>query len=591
MATISTTGVVDGQIIFAVHVTRIVNALDGTASNNIIINADLTQGSLTNTTNSTNSHAEGEGTIASGNYSHAEGKNSSSTGTHAHAEGFNNIASGDYSHAEGSDSESSGDYSHAEGLETISTGDYSHASGYGTIAYSDYQAAVGRFNLDLNNDDYFVVGVGADAGNRADGLGINDTRTYISNSLFLPNLSNTPKSHVLAYDSTSKQVFFAPTSSVTNAAAAPPDKAIQFNSGSAFSGSANFIYNYTVNSLAQGLQNSASGQYSHAQGLQTTASGQYSHASGWRTIAYSDYQVATGQFNTDTNTADYFVVGVGPNVSNRKNGLGVNGSRTYISNSLFLPDLTNTSQTSVLTFDATTKQVYYTASSALIGATVTPGGQDKSIQFNSASAFSGSGRFTFDYTTNRVNLTGSLIVTGSVTASKLLISASDVRNARIIGSGSSAPTFGVYGSLGELFTVTDISSGSLFSVNDISGLPILDVYSDNTVLIGDSTYPSYHTSDFVTTAGAGAFKLGAIPTSSYDGGYFEYVVKSGSNARSGHITSTWSGTTVVSSSISSSDIGSTSGLTLFVALSSSYAVLSGSAPASGWTVKSIIRAI
>ncbi len=190
MATISTTGVVDGQIIFAVHVTRIVNALDGTASNNIIINADLTQGSLTNTTNSTNSHAEGEGTIASGNYSHAEGKNSSSTGTHAHAEGFNNIASGDYSHAEGSDSESSGDYSHAEGLETISTGDYSHASGYGTIAYSDYQAAVGRFNLDLNNDDYFVVGVGADAGNRADGLGINDTRTYISNSLFLPNDSS-----------------------------------------------------------------------------------------------------------------------------------------------------------------------------------------------------------------------------------------------------------------------------------------------------------------------------------------------------------------------------------------------------------------
>jgi hypothetical protein len=69
------------------------------------------------------------------------------------------------------------------------------------------------------------------------------------------------------------------------------------------------------------------------------------------------------------------------------------------------------------------------------------------------------------------------------------------------------------------------------------------------------------------------------------------MAKSGSNARSGYITATWSGSTIVSSSTVSTDIGSTTGLITFAAISGSYIVLSGSANAASWTVKSIIRAI
>ena len=58
-----------------------------------------------------------------------------------------------------------------------------------------------------------------------------------------------------------------------------------------------------------------------------------------------------------------------------------------------------------------------TASYLLGGSSGTPGGANKTIQFNGAGAFSGSNNFTFDSSSNQVQLTGSLIVSGSLTVS------------------------------------------------------------------------------------------------------------------------------------------------------------------------------
>ena len=52
------------------------------------------------------------------------------------------------------------------------------------------------------------------------------------------------------------------------------------------------------------------------------------------------------------------------------------------------------------------------------------------------------------------------------------------------GSGASDPLFDVEGAQGQLFSVIDSFSGSLMSVNDISGFPILDVRSDDTIVMG-----------------------------------------------------------------------------------------------------------
>lgn len=67
-------------------------------------------------------------------------------------------------------------------------------------------------------------------------------------------------------------------------------------------------------------------------------------------------------------------------------------------------------------------------------------------------------------------------------------------NASIGFSGSAANTIRLqvepsgslafYGNAGTLFGITDSLSGSLMSVNDISGLPILEVFSDDRVVMG-----------------------------------------------------------------------------------------------------------
>jgi len=52
------------------------------------------------------------------------------------------------------------------------------------------------------------------------------------------------------------------------------------------------------------------------------------------------------------------------------------------------------------------------------------------------------------------------------------------------GSVGDTDVFTIEGGFGTLFSVTDELSGSLFSVNDISGMPIFEVFSDDTVKIG-----------------------------------------------------------------------------------------------------------
>ena len=80
---------------------------------------------------------------------------------------------------------------------------------------------------------------------------------------------------------------------------------------------------------------------------------------------------------------------------------------------------------------------------------------------------------------------------------------------QVYGSGSLV--FDVQGSQGQLFSVTDSLSGSLFSVNDISGLPILEVFSDDRLVAG-----SYGTNAFVvsgtTTTVSGSFAVSGSAT-------------------------------------------------------------------------------
>jgi hypothetical protein len=161
----------------------------------------------------------------------------------------------------------------------------------------------------------------------------------------------------------------------------------------------------------------------------------------------------------------------------------------------------------------------------------------------------------------------------------------------VIGSGSAQPIFTVQGSQGELFSVTDSLSGSLFSVNDISGLPIMEVFSDNTILMGDYQDPMLLTTRKIAQTNSGSFVVYSIPTASYDGAFIDYTIKSGSNARAGTIMSTWAGSSIEFTEVDTMDIGSTTAVGLTMLLSGSNAVMTGSSSTGAWTIRTIIRTI
>jgi hypothetical protein len=192
-------------------------------------------------------------------------------------------------------------------------------------------------------------------------------------------------------------------------------------------------------------------------------------------------------------------------------------------------------------------------------------------------------------------ITGSLAVTQNITGSRMFLSSSNGTASgstlTIYGSGSAQPVFTVQGSQGELFSITDSLSGSLFSVNDISGLPILEVFSDNTTLMGSYLDPMLITTTKLVTTSSGAFILYSLPTSSYDTAFFEYSIKSGSNARAGSIIAIQSGTSVNFTETTTTDFGSTSGFGFIVQIAGTNMILTGSATTSGWTIKTIVRGI
>ena len=131
----------------------------------------------------TNSHAEGNNTIASGAYSHAEGSGANASGSCSHAEGSYTTASGNYSHAEGGGTYAKGNYSHAEGGGAYAFGECSHAEGSGTMASSNYQHVQGKYNIEDTASKFaFIIGNGTSSA-RSNAIAIDwNGLIYLNNS-------------------------------------------------------------------------------------------------------------------------------------------------------------------------------------------------------------------------------------------------------------------------------------------------------------------------------------------------------------------------------------------------------------------------
>jgi len=152
--------------------------------------------------------------------------------------------------------------------------------------------------------------------------------------------------------------------------------------------------------------------------------------------------------------------------------------------------------------------------------------------------------------------------------------------------------FKVEGLSGELMNVDDSINGSLFSVNDISGLPVMEVYDNGSVLIGDNQSPSINTTKkMVVPSGTNNNVVYNLSTLLYNAVYFEYVVINGSNMRCGTIMAVTNGSTVEYTETSTIDTGDTTDIVFDVALSSTNLQFKVSSLSGNWILKTIVRGI
>jgi len=161
---------------------------------------------------------------------------------------------------------------------------------------------------------------------------------------------------------------------------------------------------------------------------------------------------------------------------------------------------------------------------------------------------------------------------------------------KIFGSGDTSPLFSVEGSVGELLTVNDGLNDLLFAVNDVSGLPTLQVFDNDTILMGNNLSPSLNTTTKINP-GTGLSTVYSIPMSAYTGAWFEYTVKNTGGARAGQIMSIFSGNTVNFTETTTTDIGSTSDVSFSMSADSINSILQVSATTTGWEIKTIVRSI
>ena len=206
-----------------------------------------------------------------------------------------------------------------------------------------------------------------------------------------------------------------------------------------------------------------------------------------------------------------------------------------------------------------------------------------------ASAFSGDGSELTGIVTN-LNVTGSTEGSGSI----------NLKDSGLIISGAGGIDVTVSG---ETLTITanDITLNgesvglggsldlSLADVTDIGATTDDQVTLNGGAVIHGVLYTSGSASSIVGPVSNQV--IASVAVASYDAAHFDYVIKDGTNFRTGTVMAVWDGSTVVHTDTSTNDIGDTLDAVFDVDLSGGNARLKFSAVSGTWTVKTAVRAI
>lgn len=231
-----------------------------------------------------NSHAEGESSIASAEASHAEGHQTQAIDKFTHAEGYMNIASAQAAHAEGNNTIASGENSHTEGRQTQATNIRAHAEGGYTLASGEGSHAEGRYTV-ASGSSAHAEGYGDDTHrNVASGTGSHAEGYY--------TLASESGAHAEGYGD------YSGNTPTTASGVGSHAEGYRTKASAAFSHSEG--YNSRAegqNSHAEGGGTCAMGMESHTEGSGTYAYGYSSHAEGAGTFVYSNQSHVEGSGN------------------------------------------------------------------------------------------------------------------------------------------------------------------------------------------------------------------------------------------------------------------------------------------------------
>ena len=515
-----------------------------------------------------NSHAEGNGTAAYGDESHAEGGYTVTIGGRSHAEGNGTTAYGQASHSEGLQTTANGIASHAEGNYTTADGNNSHAGGYNSIA-NGLNSFVHSTNSTVNGARSVIIGGQNITGNENDTVYVPNLTVSTGGTTSIVSVDGTVKTTNLQITNGATNSYVLTSDASGNASWQAPFNSNLYNSNGTLTGAR--TVNMNGNSLS--FQSSVPGaNLISLYGSGNSSTSRTYFEMGQRKNGSFASSVFFSTFSPDYNSSLWgsFYAGSAM-LSSYHETPGVTGG---VGNLYF--DLSH------YTGSLTDKYFAWHAAPVLTAR----GLSTEMMRLHVVSDGNGYlGIGTKGVPKQRLHVSGNTLVNGTS-----VFSAKTTDVVTIYGSGSTSPVFKVQGSSGELFSVTDSLTGSLFSVNDISGLPVLEVFSNNTILMGNYQAPSLNTT-IKKPLSSGTNNIYAIPTSGYTGAFFDYTVLSTTGARAGNVMSIWSGSSVQYTDASTNDIGSTTGVTFSVVISGSSAVLQATSASSGWMFKGIVRSI
>jgi hypothetical protein len=196
-----------------------------------------------------------------------------------------------------------------------------------------------------------------------------------------------------------------------------------------------------------------------------------------------------------------------------------------------------------------------------------------------------------NFINNVLQVTGSIVTNGSITAQTLIVQ--DITSSREYITGSTI--FGSLLSNTHQFTGSVSVTGSL-SVNGSSvvlsnqtgSMSVLSASFAQTASYGRNPFDigiaEFNTTSSITAAGTTV--VSSINTGSFSSAFYNYTILSSSNARSGQIMSVWSGSAVRYTEVTTTDLGNTATASFAVAISGANVRLNFTAPGV-WTVKSI----